>query len=84
LQTNTSPQQGINACNNRGTAANGVFYGGPCQRVIRRTTGARILSWKRADIQRGLASGSRRIATVAAITRQLLVKILRAGKASAL
>jgi hypothetical protein len=29
-----------------GTVGNGVFYGGPCQGVIRRTTGARIDSWR--------------------------------------
>jgi hypothetical protein len=35
---NTFPRRRI-ACNNRGTAGNGVFYGGPCRGVIRRTTG---------------------------------------------
>jgi hypothetical protein len=40
--------------NNRGTVRNRVFYGGPCQEVIRRTTGTRIYSLKGAAIQRGL------------------------------
>jgi hypothetical protein len=44
------------------TVGNGVFYGGPCQGVIRRTTGARIGSWEGAAIQRGLQPGSSGIA----------------------
>jgi hypothetical protein len=35
---------------------------------------------KGAAIQRGLKSGSRGIATVKAVTRQILVKALEAGK----
>jgi hypothetical protein len=31
-----------------------VFYGGPSRGVIKRTTGARIVNWKGAAIQRGL------------------------------
>jgi hypothetical protein len=37
-------------------------------------------SWKGAAIQRGLEHGSRGIAIVAAVTRQLLMKALQAGK----
>jgi hypothetical protein len=63
-----------------GTVGKGVFYGGPCQGVIRRTTGARIGSWKGAAIQTGLQPGSRGTAIIGAVTRQLLVKTLWAGK----
>jgi hypothetical protein len=38
------------------------------------------MSWKGASIQRGLERGSTGIAIVGAVTRQLLVKTLRAGK----
>jgi hypothetical protein len=68
------------APNSRGTVGNVGFYGGTCQWVIRRTTGARIRSWKGATIPRGIESGGRGIAIVGAITRQLLVKRLHAGK----
>jgi hypothetical protein len=47
--------------NSGDTVGKGVFYGGPCQEVIRRTTGA---SWKGAAIQGGLESRSRRMAIV--------------------
>jgi hypothetical protein len=65
---------------NRGTVGNGVFYSGQYRSVGRRTTGARRNSWKRAAIQRGTEHGSRGIAIVGAVTRQLLVKTLRDGK----
>jgi hypothetical protein len=37
-------------------------------------------SWKRATIQRGLEHGSGGIVIVEAVTKQLLVKALQAGK----
>jgi hypothetical protein len=65
---------------NRCTVGNGVFYGGPCRRVIRRTTGARKASLKGAAVQRGLEHGSRGIAIVRSRCTQLLMNILRAVK----
>jgi hypothetical protein len=47
-----------------GTDGNGVFYGGPCRGVIRRTIGSRIGSWKGAAIKTELESGSRELAIV--------------------
>jgi hypothetical protein len=40
----------------------------------------RVRNWNGAVIQRGLEPGSREIVLVKAVTRQLLVKRLRAGK----
>jgi hypothetical protein len=40
----------------------------------------RIQSWKGAAIQRGLERGNEGIAIVKPVTRQLLVKTVRAGK----
>jgi hypothetical protein len=77
-QTKSFPRQ-ESARNNRATVGNGVLYGGPCPWVMRPTE-ARISSWKGVAIQRRLEPGSRGIAIVGAITRQLLVKTLRAGK----
>jgi hypothetical protein len=63
------------------TVGNGVFYGGPCRGVIRRTNGVKIQAVGRgATIYRELKHGSRGIAIVGAITRQLLVNTLQAGK----
>jgi hypothetical protein len=45
-----------------------------------RTTGIRIHRWKGAAIQRRLEHGSRGIAIVGVVTRQLPVNTLRAGK----
>jgi hypothetical protein len=39
-----------------------------------------LFNWKGATIQKGIGHGKRGIATVGAITRQLLVKTLQAGK----
>jgi hypothetical protein len=39
-----------------------------------------VISWKGATIERGLEHGSRGIAIVGAVARQLLVKTRRAGK----
>jgi hypothetical protein len=50
--------------NSGGTAGNGVLYDGLCRGVIRRTTGARIQSWKGAAILRELEPRSRGIAIV--------------------
>jgi hypothetical protein len=44
------------------------------------TADARIRSWKGVTILRGLESGSRGIAIVGTVIRQLLVKRLLAGK----
>jgi hypothetical protein len=52
------------ARNNRGTAGNWGFYGGPCPGIIRWTNGARIRSWKGSAIQRRLEPGNRGIAIV--------------------
>jgi hypothetical protein len=66
--------------NSGSTVGNEVFYGGSCQGVVRKTTETRIGNWKRVAIQRGLEHGSGEIVIIEAITRQLLVKTLQAGK----
>jgi hypothetical protein len=67
-------------CNSGDTVGKGVFYGGPCGGVIRRTTGVRIYSWEGTVIQGGLESRSREIAIVGAVTREWLVKTQQDGK----
>jgi hypothetical protein len=53
-----------------------VLYGSLKKRVSNSFSG----SWKGAAVEKGLEPGDRGIAIVKAITRQLLVKPLQAGK----
>jgi hypothetical protein len=70
-----------NKHNNRGIAQNGVFYGGPCRKVIRRTTGARIQAVVREQpFRQNFSTEAEKYPLLEAFTRQLLVKTLQAGK----
>jgi hypothetical protein len=61
LQVKRPSARKKSARNNRAPAGNGVFYGGPCPGIIRRTNGARLRSWKGTAIQRRLEPGNRGI-----------------------
>jgi hypothetical protein len=54
--------------------------GGWCEMAASQSVVRKIHSWKGAAVQRGLEHGNREITIVGAITRQLLVKTLQAGK----
>jgi hypothetical protein len=61
----------------RGTAGNGVFYSGPCRGVIRERKLQLSSVGRELPFRKDMSPEA---ATVKAVTRQLLVKTLWAGK----